>query len=556
MKMFKNNVFEKSLTSLRSASIVTAIFFCCLGCNRSDAPSAHLDRTQSPVSKNTNAADESSAAKNRKERLTPIAEIAPAPLPAALPATGESGFSEDGYPTQYVDKASLRSLLLHERFSDLTKYFEEFQAAFEKNPRFEYWPIDAADAFSTAELSLESKLDAWAGATPDSFAPYLARGSHFTSLGYANRGSKAASETTGTDFITMESAMNKAVADLEKALAIRPKLNAAYRAEIQALLPTNQKEKLNKVIDKSAETCPECFQTKVTSMYALAPRWGGSYEQMTAFAEKAKTSLNPRFRLLKGYISIDKAKQLRKTDAMAARTELEKACSLGEHWEFLYERADANWLLKDYDSATKDLNRALELRPKQIDCLVLRARILSNQEKYSDAALDYLYAIRVNPTEIHARTIYDRILNGLIFEGWETHKAGRQAEAVRLFDMAADLAPNNSEVQQRKVSVVMNGKMPEPSDVAKYEAAVAASPDDLLLRRQLDYSIALTTKKFDRITASWTDYISRHPDDGRALVERGGAYLNMKKKDAAKQDFEKACDLGFSEGCGLLNKMK
>jgi tetratricopeptide (TPR) repeat protein len=477
-------------------------------------------------------------------------------LPTALPLLGEEGVDVDGYPKQYVDRAALRSLLWHGRYAELTNHFEQIQTAFEKNPRYEYWPIDAGDAFASAEPSLKPKLDAWIVASPNSFAPYLARGSHYCSVGYASRGTKYASKTAESDFTTMEKAMLKALMDLETALRKRPSLNAAHRAKIQALVPTNRKKQLAMAIETAARACPECFQVRVTSIYTMTPRWGGSYEKMQAFAVSADVSKNPRFKLLPGYIALDRADITGRTDPAAARAEIEKACALGDHWEFLLARAESSSDTKDHAAATKDLDRALALRPKQIDCLIRRARSLIDLRKYEAAAVDYLDAVRIDPTDTRARRSHDTIVEGLVFQGWEAHKAKKTAEAVRLFDMAADLAPNNKEVQQRKVVVMMGGKRPQASDIAKYEAAVAAAPDDLLPRRQFDYAIAYTTRDFSRIVASWTDYISRHPDDGRAFVERSGAYHHLGKKSEAEADMRKACELGFSEGCGLMKEKK
>lgn len=77
--------------------------------------------------------------------------VAPGPLPITSPLLGPEGADADGYPTRYVDRAALRSLLHAHRFKDLDRYIEELQAAFEADPRKEYWPIDAGEAFGSAE---------------------------------------------------------------------------------------------------------------------------------------------------------------------------------------------------------------------------------------------------------------------------------------------------------------------------------------------------------------------------------------------------------------------
>jgi hypothetical protein len=47
-------------------------------------------------------------------------------------------------------------------------------------------------------------------------------------------------------------------------------------------------------------------------MITLTPRWGGSYKEMTAFAEESEKFLaqNPKLGLLRGYIPWDIAQML------------------------------------------------------------------------------------------------------------------------------------------------------------------------------------------------------------------------------------------------------
>src|SRR5690349_13741531 len=110
-------------------------------------------------------------------KLTGFA-VAPAPAPASLPLVGESTRDADGYPMRHVDQPAMRSLLLQRKYEALNDYFEQLQTEFESDPRNEYWPIDAADAFRSQEPALRAPLDEWVAATPKTFAPYLARGSY------------------------------------------------------------------------------------------------------------------------------------------------------------------------------------------------------------------------------------------------------------------------------------------------------------------------------------------------------------------------------------------
>jgi hypothetical protein len=128
---------------------------------------------------------EVAAARQQRERA-PL-HPTPAPVPQSLPLLGSPGTDADGYPLQYVDRAGMRALLAARQFKELTSYFEQLQSAFEADPRKEYWPDDAAESFQSAEPEIVPSLDAWVAATSDSFAPYLARGSHWFATRHPTR---------------------------------------------------------------------------------------------------------------------------------------------------------------------------------------------------------------------------------------------------------------------------------------------------------------------------------------------------------------------------------
>ncbi len=142
---------------------------------------------------------------------------------------GEPGTDAYGYPLTTADKRGLVSLLRHRRYADLSGYVESFQADFEADFRKEYWPIDALDAFDTADPSLEPLLEEWAKEMPGSFAPHAARGMYFVAVGWSRRGTRWAAETSEAQFAQMRRYHTRARDNLQQALALRPKLVAAYR---------------------------------------------------------------------------------------------------------------------------------------------------------------------------------------------------------------------------------------------------------------------------------------------------------------------------------------
>ncbi len=485
----------------------------------------------------------------RVRRQTPVAESWPAPLPTTLPLTGADGQDADGYPTRYVDRAALRSLLWHKRYADLTRYLEEFQAAFEADPRREYWPADAADAFESAEPDLLPALDAWVEATPGSFAPYLARGNHWVKVAYARRGTEWARDTAPEHLVAMEEAMERGMADFDRAIALRPRLVAARRGKIWALMSRGAGPEMRQAVNDALAACPTCFQVRATYVGSLIPRWGGSYEAMRSFAQEGDISLNRRLRVLPGYIDQDQAQLLvldRKYEE--ALTAIDRACALGEYWEFLEQRAKIRSHLNDWTGALTDVKRAIEARPGHPRLVIQRAFLHHRFRQWDAAGRDLLAGLRMDPTEEAARNFLDIVVHGLIYEGWVHHQAGRREQALQLYDLAAELAPRNHEVQTRRHAIMAGASGTSPEELARLEGQVQRSPDDFRALQQLDY-VLVRRGEFQRIVELNTAYLARHPQEGLAYLERGGAYFQVRRLPEARADARKACELGVSEGC-------
>ncbi len=483
---------------------------------------------------------------DRIARTTALVEVAPAPLPTGLPIVGSTTPGPDGYAPAHVDKPALRSLLWHRKFADLTRDFEQLEDAFEADPRKEYWPADAGDAFASAEPSLAPKLDAWVAATPDSFAPYFARGTYEFAVAEAKRGMHWAKDTPAEDFKAMEAPLRAAERDLAKALALRPNLVAAMRWLIGAAAHESDQAEKRKLVDRATTFCAECFQIRVAYLSDLRPRWGGSYTEMRVFAASAPVAKNARLRLLAGYPDLDRAELFAgANDYGGASKAIEDALAYGEGTDFLVERARIRQGRKDWGAALADLDRANELRPQTPEILVLRANALTTQRRSYDAGVDLLDAVRITTTEPFAREVFPVVVNNLQYDGWQAHKAGHRDEALRFFDLAADLAPTDSALLHRRAWIILGTKDP---DIPALQAAAAKSPDDLRLHQQLDYALS-QKNRYAEIAAMWTEYIARHPDDATAYRERAGTYYHLGDSAKSRADAAEACELGDSEGC-------
>lgn len=488
-------------------------------------------------------------AKERVDRTHTVVVVAPAPLPTALPLKQRPGTDAFGYPKTYVDAAGLRSLLYYERYQELSKYFEEIQSAFEADNKKEMWTVQMADAFSSAEPELLPKLEAWARATPGSFAPYLALGSHLSARAHAERGTQFAKETPLQDFVLMHSTAKLALGHLSDALAKRPKLMAAQRARISLGLITSQHAVMNDALAGALRTCPTCYAVRVVYLYSLQPRWGGSFSEMLAFAAKTPREANPKLKLLIGYVDAEHAKIAREADNLEAALEhINTACALADHADFLEDRAELWMAKKDLVRAQQDLDLAIELRPELTSPRVTRAELYVRKREWENVASDILNVMRIDPTAHNARWAAGQAAWWLDHDGWEAHQRGDRDRAIRLLELASELVPTNGGVLNRMATAVRGNVTGTPAELLALEAKVKSAPDDFRAHQQLDYALALK-RQFPRVIELWTEYLGRHPEDGRAYDERSGAYYNSGRRAEALADAEKACRLGINRAC-------
>lgn len=163
----------------------------------------------------------------------------------------------------------------------------------------------------------------------------------------------------------------------------------------------------------------------------------------------------------------------------------------------LAERAEAQRLMRHYDGALADFNRAIEINPKLTWAIASRGETYRALNRYPDALMDFDRAISQSPGLAWA--IADR--------GIARRQMRRYTDALRDFDTAIDL--DNS-----------------------YSWAIANRGETY--RRLGRYNAAVSD--FDRAIQIDQDY-------AWAVASRGRTYLQMKRYEDALRDFDRAVAL-------------
>jgi tetratricopeptide (TPR) repeat protein len=501
-----------------------------------------------PTKTTTKAHSDSTPPDTREERSRAAFRVAPGPIPLSLPLMGPQGVDADGYPAQYVDRTGLRSLLHFHKFKALDSYIEQFQAAFEANPRKEFWPVDAGEAFASAESELNADLDFWVASSPESFAAHFARGCHRVGVMLAMRGHKFRSETPDSDFRAMDDAGRVALNDLEEALKLRPRLVAAMRQEMRVAFIRSDKVRLDDMRDRAVRACPGCLQPRATYLRALTPRWGGSYEAIKSFVATSPLSANPRLRVLSGYEDFDRAELFDIDDKYdEALVAIGRAMKAGEYWEYLVERAKILRSLERFDEALADLNRADQQRPMHPAILALRAHVQRRREQFLPAGRDLLATLRVDPSNEEAKEDIKYVLNGVLFNAQRLEVDHDHGGALEAAELGLDLGPKDKQAHGIYTQIVL-GDAKTPERVAELQKYVASHPGEFQAVRQLDYALERQSR-FPEILLLWNAYLALHPTDGRAYMERSGTYFHLGKIAEDRADSARACELGISEGC-------
>ncbi|WP_244237355.1 DUF4034 domain-containing protein [Corallococcus llansteffanensis] len=477
-------------------------------------------------------------------RQEPVLTPAPGPAPRGLPVVSPAGLERGEVPRGHVDGVALRALLIRRQFEELTLAVEQLQWGMESNPQDEHWMTDGIQALGNGAPDSEALLDAWVEASPRSFAPYLARGAHWVNVGYLRRGTRFVAATADEELAGMQKAFERAVSDLHRAWALQPKAVAAARPLLNVATALGDREARERVFARAAEQCPSCADVRTVYLHGLTPRWGGSYEEMDAFAE-AQSRAHPELGFLRGFADWDRAREPgADTDRTLAL--LARALSAGDHWEFRLERADQLRRTKALDAALVDANQAVALRPARADVYFGRARILASSQKWGPAGEDLLHGLRLEATDAEGRALQPGVVKGMVYAAWEQHEAGHREEALRLLELAGELAPGDPEVSRWRTRIVTSQPQAE---------AQLKEPEDFRAVQQRDYALA-RERRFAEILPLWDAFLARNPEHGLAYLERSGTHYHLRNLEAALSDLKRACDLGINEGCARARQVE
>ena len=164
---------------------------------------------------------------------------------------------------------------------------------FQPEPQFHEAIHYIFDTIRADERSNELRTR-WLRLAPEDAYALLARASYYRRMAWKARGGGFAGETPSAQMARMSALVERAMPLYRKAIALNPRLMPAY----EGMLNLAKADSLDAVGEEAFAGAnaidPACPTIAKEHMNALLPRWGGSYEQMEAYAATLRPLLAKR----------------------------------------------------------------------------------------------------------------------------------------------------------------------------------------------------------------------------------------------------------------------
>ncbi len=467
------------------------------------------------------------------------------------------GTNPDGQAYQGSIKLKLRTLLQQKKFNELNRVLDGYHTSSELNILAEENLFTAYDAFRINDMAYEALLHAWVKAPPDSYQPYLARATYYYSLGWKSRGGKWASETKKENFNKMNSYFNKAIKDIDKALSINKQSMVPYNLLIGITNAQGKDDEKAMILRTALDINPASFRVRSHYLKTLTPRWGGSFEEMQEFIEGSLVHVvdNPKLELLKGYMYAE-AGDLKASSKTYSKAEkmYTAALTFGENHETLMDRGKNSYRRENYKDALKDLNRAIELYPENGKYYYWRSKTYSKLLQDDKASTDIELANQLEAGDEYIQSQLEWLASKFTKQGYELDKNRKSSEAIKEFNAALRLRPNDADTYywRARAFINLNQRNSAFNDLKK---AIKLGPNEYKYYNLLDWVLA-KQRDWNQIITYWDQYITLNPDNSRAYVERGGAYFRKGDIKSAVRNAKIAADMGNPEGKEAYEKFR
>ncbi|MFK2876670.1 tetratricopeptide repeat protein [Rhodanobacter hydrolyticus] len=155
-------------------------------------------------------------------------------------------------------------------------------------------------AFGEGSLGVRETLDAWKRASPNSAFAFAASGWAYVAMASKARGGAYISETPQSNIDAMDRLLARADTDLQRAMALDPKVTPTYVAMIHVGSMSFGAAYVDRAARSGLAVAPDNYAIYGTLSSAAEPRWGGSLAAMDRVAQQAQVLVkeNPLLAIL------------------------------------------------------------------------------------------------------------------------------------------------------------------------------------------------------------------------------------------------------------------
>jgi tetratricopeptide (TPR) repeat protein len=473
--------------------------------------------------------------------------------------TTQQDFNYSDIPTEFDISGGvslrIREMLEKRMYNDLNNLLHKYQVAAETNPLAEDMLFASYEAFRKSDPRYEGLITDWIAAFPNMYQPYLARAEYYYNTAWEARGTKWATETTQEQFQGMNTYFEKIQKDLTTVLNFYNKTIVPFQLLINIANTQSNDTERKKYIEKAIEINPATYKLRATYILSLTPRWGGSYKEMEAFANDSLSyaTQNHKLQILPGLIYDDQALiQVSVKSFNVAEQLFKQALSYGENHVVYFHRGRARYKNDHYTDAITDLNRAIEIYKDDSDYYYYRALTYSKMEQYNKAIEDIIHAETLKNNDQYYSELRQHVSSQIALQAHKLDKNEKTSEAIHQYDIAIGLDPDNAILHYNKaISLYNNYQLNEALEELKQ--AIKLDPNEINFYIAID-EVLMQSRDWNQIIEFWDNFISKHPNNSRAYLERSGAYHHKGDENSAISDLETAARLGNQPAKQLLKR--
>lgn len=207
------------------------------------------------------------------------------------------------------DRQVVLSLLRSSQFSHLSQRYEDLQLQYETGLINDRDLTLQYQAFYDTLSENEAFLNQWVEKSPKSYPARLARGIYYASVGAERRGSDTIRNTTQEKLHDLHRYLDLSNRDIADSLPLTAKPIVSVLQLLKSSKHRDGKQVNRMWLDYANRIAPNNYGVRRQYMITLAPRWGGSYEEMWAFLKECQDQQLPSeyLKVLEARIYLDQA---------------------------------------------------------------------------------------------------------------------------------------------------------------------------------------------------------------------------------------------------------